>query len=263
MYQNVLKEKLKGGPVYGCFVNFPSGDIAEMTASIGFDFILIDNEHGGMDWREINEMVRGAQLKDVPALVRCPEPTYSYVQKTLDLGADGIQIPMVDNAEKAEELVRRSNYPPNGTRGMSLQCRAAGYGMCEDKIKYREKANRDSLKVIQIETEQAVESMDEILQVDGVDVFFVGPGDLAADMLCESYQCEKVQRKTEKIIRRITAAGRTAGVFAGTPEETERALDWGARYIVTSTVNYMVSGGKNYLNTVRKSGGRRKSGGTA
>lgn len=246
-----LKEVMKERPVIGCFVNFASGDIAEMTARIGFDFILIDNEHGVMDSQIINDMIRGAQYQGADAVVRCADADYAHIQKALDMGADGIQIPLVNTMERASEVYRLSKYPPEGTRGMSFTCRAAEFGMCGNKVEYRKYANENLLTVIQIETLQAIKNLDEILKVPGIDVLFVGPGDLSTAMGMPDYNQPEVQELLEKTIRKIAASGKIAGIFAGDAESTNRAKEWGARYIETSIASYMISGGKAYLEKVQ------------
>ena len=251
MEKEKLKELIKERPVIGCFVNFPSGDIAEMTARIGFDFILIDNEHGVMEPLVINDMIRSAQFQGASALVRCPEATYTSIQKMLDMGADGIQIPLVNTSETAKKVHRLSKYPPEGTRGMSFNCRAAEYGMCGNKLEYRERVNKDLLNVIQIETLEAIENLDEILKVPGIDVLFVGPGDLSTAMGYPDFKQPEVKKKVEEVIRKIAASGKIAGVFAGDVEFTKQTIQWGARYIVTAIAGYMVSGGEAYLRELR------------
>lgn len=246
-----LKEKMKQEPVIGCFVNFASGDIAELTAKIGFDFILIDNEHGVMNQQAINDMIRAAHCQQASAIVRCTEATYTHIQKSLDMGADGIQIPLVNTAQRAREVYRLSKYPPEGTRGMSFNCRAAAYGMCGDKVLYRKAANENLLTAVQIETLSAVENLDEIIEVPGIDVLFVGPGDLSTAMGMPDYNQPEVQELLEKTIRKIAKSDKIAGFFAGDVESTKKAREWGASYIVTAVSNYMVSGGKAYLSGVR------------
>ena len=247
-----IKEKMKSEAVIGCFVNFALGDIAEMTARIGFDFILIDNEHGVMDTQNINDMIRAAHCQNKGAVVRCTQATYAHIQKSLDMGADGIQVPLVNDARTAEEIYKLAKYPPEGTRGMAFNCRAAEYGMCGDKAVYREQANQNGLTVVQIETLKAIENLDDIIRVPGIDILFVGPGDLSAALGLPDYNQPQVQDLLEKTVKRIADSGKTAGIFAADSESAKKAMDWGARYIVTSVSGYMVSGGKAYLNDIRQ-----------
>ena len=238
------KEALKERTLYGCFVTYGLPDIAEVTAMMGFDFLLLDNEHGVIEQSTLVDMVRASQLRGVPAVVRCTMKEYDHIQKALDFGANGVQLPLVNTAEDARRVVDMANYAPQGHRGTAYLPRAAGFGMVEDKRAYLKQANETKLVCCQVETRQAVENLDEILQVDGVDVYFIGPGDLAA-----SYE-----EPTERMIRKIVAAGKTAGYYVGTPEAAKQAEEWGARYLVTAVNQYMVAGGRSFLSQVRGGG---------
>lgn len=245
------KQALKERPLFGCFVTFGLPDIAELTAMIGFDFILIDNEHGVMEQSTLVDMVRASQLHDVPALVRCTMKEYDHVQKALDFGANGVQLPLCNTAEDARKVVSLANYAPEGSRGTAFQPRASHYGMVSDKEEYKRRANATKLISVQVETKQAMENLDEILAVDGIDVYFIGPADLASsyqEPTCSPHMLEV----TENAIRRITAAGKTAGYYVGTPEQAKQAESWGARFLVTSVNSYMISGGRKFLEAVRK-----------
>lgn len=129
--------------------------------------------------------------------------------------------------------------------------------MVEDKRAYLRQANDTKLVCCQVETRQAVENLDGILEVDGVDVYFIGPGDLAASY-GEPAGSPKMLELTERMIRRIVAAGKTAGYYVGTPEAARQAEEWGARYLVTAVNQYMVSGGRSFLSqgTRGRGGGR-------
>ena len=174
------KEALKERTLYGCFVTYGLPDIAEVTALMGFDFLLLDNEHGVIEQSTLADMVRASQLRGVPAVVRCTMKEYDHIQKALDFGANGVQLPLVNTAEDARRVVELANYAPQGRRGTAYLPRAARYGMVEDKRAYLRQANDTKLVCCQVETRQAVENLDGILEVDGVDVYFIGPGDLAA-----------------------------------------------------------------------------------
>ena len=150
-------------------------------------------------------------------------------------------------------MVELANYAPQGRRGTAYLPRAARYGMVEDKQAYLRQANNTKLVCCQVETRQAVENLDEILEVDGVDVYFIGPGDLAASY-GEPAGSPKMLELTERMTRRIVAAGKTAGYYVGTPEAARQAEEWGARYLVTAVNQYMVSGGRSFLSQVRGGG---------
>lgn len=247
------KQALKERTLYGCFVTYGLPDIAEVTAMMGFDFLLLDNEHGVIEQSTLCDMVRASQCQGVPAVVRCTMKEYDHIQKALDFGANGILLPLVNTAEDARRVVDMANYPPVGHRGTAYLPRASRYGMVEDKRAYLKQANATKLLACQVETRQAVENLDEILKVDGIDVFFIGPGDLSASY--DEPTCSpKMMEIIENVIRRITAAGRTAGYYVGTPEAAKQAEAWGARFLVTAVNQYMVAGGRSFLSQVRGGG---------
>lgn len=244
------KEQMKEKPLLGCFVTFGLPELAEYTASLGFDFILIDNEHGVMEQTTLANMVRASQCEGVPAVVRCTANEYDHVQKALDFGANGVQVPLVNTAEDAKKLVSLSHYAPEGKRGTAYMPRASSYGMVEDKCAYREEANRVKLVSAHIETVEAVENLDEILKVKGIDVYFIGPGDLSSSMMLPTSD-ERVTKTIELCIKKITAAGRIAGTYVGSVEAARQAIGWGARYLVTDITSYMTAGARKYLKDVR------------
>jgi 2-keto-3-deoxy-L-rhamnonate aldolase RhmA len=148
------KEALKERTLYGCFVTYGLPDIAEVTALMGFDFLLLDNEHGVIEQSTLADMVRASQLRGVPAVVRCTMKEYDHIQKALDFGANGVQLPLVNTAEDARRVVELANYAPQGRRGTAYLPRAARYGMVEDKRAYLRQANDTKLVCCQVETRQ-------------------------------------------------------------------------------------------------------------
>ena len=245
-WKDVMKERA----LYGCFVTFGLADICEYTAMLGFDFTLIDNEHGLIEKTTINDMVRASQCAGVPAVVRCPEKTYDHIQHALDMGANGIQVPLLNTAEEARTVVELSNFAPEGKRGVAYLPRASSYGLVEDKMAYKEQANRVKLISCQVETTEAIENLDSLLAVDGIDVYFVGPADLSTSMGTTTDDPE-FRMILEKTIKRIVAAGKIAGYYVGTPEQAKEAESWGARFLVTSLNSYMTAGARSFLKVVR------------
>lgn len=254
MNENMMEWKgtMKEKPLFGCFVTYPLPDLAEFTAALGFDFLLIDNEHGVMEQSTLCDMVRASQCQGVPAVVRCTSNAYDHVQKALDFGANGVQVPLVNTVEDAQKLVRLSHFAPVGERGTAYLPRAACYGLIGDKCTYREEANRVKLVSAHIETVEAVKNLEAILCVKGIDVFFIGPGDLSSSMNLPA-EDERVQETIHQCIKKITAAGKIAGTYVGTAEETRKMISWGARYLVTAITGYMAAGAQKYLGEVKNS----------
>lgn len=243
-----FKQRLREGPLHGCFVTFPSAALTEFTAAMGFDFVLIDNEHGNMNPETVEDMVRASHSQQVPCLVRVPYNRAEYTRKALDFGADGVQVPLINTVEDARLASRPTLFPPQGDRGVAFLPRAANYGMCADKARYLTEANASRVLSVHIETVEAVDNLDDILAAGLADVYFVGPGDLAVSMgYGHDLNHRDVQDTIERCIRKIAASGNIAGTYVGTPERAAEAIKWGAHYLVTAITPHMVNGAKHYL----------------
>lgn len=224
----------------GIFNGIPSPAIVEMCAYAGFDFLIVDNEHGSADLQMTEHLLRAARASGIPALVRCLEHDLARV---LDMGASGVQIPMVESAEHARDLVQRVRYPlpagKGGRRGSAFSTRAAGYGAFGGPA-HTHLSNGAIVLVAMVETPQAVERAGEIAAVEGVDAVFIGPNDLAHAMGHENRWTDPpVQSAIERALRAVSAQGKCAGVLALTPEEEERYAAWGGRYFATVTTSLM------------------------
>lgn len=124
-----FKQRLREQPLHGCFVTFPGAAITEFTAAIGFDFVLIDNEHGNMNPETLEDTVRASHCQQVPCLVRVPYNRPEYLRKALDFGADGVQVPLVNTVQDALDANLPTLFPPQGERGVAFLPRAANYGL--------------------------------------------------------------------------------------------------------------------------------------
>jgi 4-hydroxy-2-oxoheptanedioate aldolase len=226
-----------GKPLRGLFNGLGSPALVEMTAFAGYDFTIIDNEHGSASLETTEHMMRAARASGIPALVRCLEQD---IARTLDAGASGIKIPMVRDAQHALEIANKVRLPRStdysgisGARGCAYSVRAAGYGAFGGAA-HNEKSNQDVMLVLMLETVPAIEAAFEIASTPGVDAVFIGPNDLAHGMGYENRSYEPaVQAMIEKGIKGIARAGKCAGVLALTPEDEQRYGVWGARYFAT------------------------------
>ena len=222
------------------------GDVADYTSRLGFDFIIIDNEHGIMNQETIFDMIRAAQCQRTPVLVRCTNSTPDMIHKVLDMGAEGILVPVINTAEDAREVLKSAFYPPKGERGIAYFTRASSYGLIEDKTEFLKKANEEVFISIQLETGAAIENLDEILEVEGIDMFFIGPNDLAASLGIPNSHPE-MERIIEETISKIIAKGKTAGIFVTDDETARKYTGYGAKFILTSITKYLTQGVKEYL----------------
>ncbi|WBX87422.1 HpcH/HpaI aldolase family protein [Achromobacter mucicolens] len=223
-----LPDMLRSGkPLRGLFNGLPSPAIVEMCAYAGFDFIILDNEHGSADFGMTEHMLRAARATGIVPIVRCFEHD---LPRILDMGASAVQVPMVETAEQARRLAGMIHYPPVGRRGSAFSTRAAGYGAFGG-AGHTERSNDGIGFIAMIETPEAIAAAGEIASVDGVDAVFIGPNDLAHAMGHGSdWNAEPVQRAIEAGLRAIAGAGKCSGIIALTPQDEEKYGAMGARY---------------------------------
>ncbi|MEN5158555.1 HpcH/HpaI aldolase family protein [Achromobacter spanius] len=223
-----LPEMLRSGkPLRGLFNGLPSPAIVEMCAYAGFDFIILDNEHGSADFGMTEHMLRAARATGIVPIVRCFEQD---LPRILDMGASAVQVPMVETAGQARRLAGMIHYPPVGRRGSAFSTRAAGYGAFGG-AGHTQRSNDGVGFIAMIETPEAIAAAGEIAAVDGVDAVFIGPNDLAHAMGHGSdWNAEPVQRAIEAGLRAIAGAGKCSGIIALTPQDEEKYGAMGARY---------------------------------
>ncbi len=175
-----LKTRLKaGGVTIGSWVTLYHTSIAEIMAKAGFDWLTVDMEHSSITLDQAQHLIQVIELSGIAPLVRVGENDAALIKRVMDSGAHGVIVPMVNTKDDALRAVSSVRYPPRGTRGVGL-ARAQGYGF--EFQKYKTWANKGTILIVQIEHINAVENLDEILAVDGVDGFIVGPYDLSGSM---------------------------------------------------------------------------------
>ncbi|MFT8247112.1 HpcH/HpaI aldolase family protein [Roseomonas sp. BN140053] len=168
-------------PLHGFFVGVPSPVVVELAGYSGFDFVIIDTEHGATGLETLEHMLRAAAASGIAALVRVPRGGADDILHVLDAGADGILVPHVTNVEAAKRIVQHAYYPPLGRRGISTLSRAARHGTGDAPTMLREQASRTAV-IVMVEDAEALTEVSAIARVEGIDALFVGPNDLAASM---------------------------------------------------------------------------------
>jgi 2-dehydro-3-deoxyglucarate aldolase/4-hydroxy-2-oxoheptanedioate aldolase len=222
MSQKSLKARVRAGEVLiGPIVTLSSPDVAEALAQVGFDYLWIENEHAPLGVLEAQRMLQ-AVGGGCPTLIRVPTNDPVWLKKTLDTGCDGVVVPLVKSAAEARRAVDACRYPPAGNRGVGIT-RAHRYGL--GFAEYVEAANEEIAVVLQVEHAEAVENVEAIAQVPGVDALLVGPYDLSGSMgLLGQVDHPDVQAAIERVQRACEDAGMTLGIFAGTPEQARRYI---------------------------------------
>ncbi|OGN95539.1 MAG: hypothetical protein A2Z71_02725 [Chloroflexi bacterium RBG_13_50_21] len=230
--QKDIKAALKSGqPLIGSFFRLPSPDLAEIFGEAGFDFIIIDQEHGPLTPETTSNLVRACDLVGMAAIVRIPDNQPWYFQHALDVGALGVQVPQIRTLADAERAVQLSKFSPLGRRGVCRNVRAARYS-ARDRFDYLEGSNRDTVVVIQIESKEGVENITEILGVPGIDVVFIGPYDLSQSLgLPGQVEHRLVRSAMEQVVTACHLAGVASGVYADSAEAVSHWVGMGVQYI--------------------------------
>lgn len=214
--KNSFKAALREGrQQIGLWCTLPGGSMAELIAGCGFDWMLIDTEHSAIDLPMVQTMLQAAAPYPVQAAARPGSLDVVEIKRLLDVGAQTIIVPYVQSVDEAERAVAAVRYPPQGIRGVAGVTRASGFGAIEG---YAGRAAEETCLIVQVETANALEQVEAIAAVEGVDGVFIGPADLAASMgyLGQGGHPE-VRKAVLSGVRRIRAAGKPAGVLALDP----------------------------------------------
>lgn len=224
---NRLKARLAAGErLVGLWVCLSDAYAADVAATAGFDWLLLDGEHAPNSIRSLLAQLQA--LGDVPAVIRLPDGDPAKIKQALDIGAQTLLIPMVESAAEAEALVRACRYPPKGMRGVGASlARASRFGEITD---YVATADDQICLMVQVENRAGLEALDEILAVDGVDGVFVGPADLAADMDLSPADAE-ARQTVMTTLTSIQSTGKVAGVFSSDHAYLREAEAAGARFL--------------------------------
>jgi 4-hydroxy-2-oxoheptanedioate aldolase len=229
--ENRFKAALaRGDTLYGCWAGFANAYATEILATAGFDWLVLDGEHAPNDLRSTLAQLQVLEGRHSQPVVRLPMGEAWAIKQALDAGAQTLLIPMVESADQARDLVRAMRYPPEGIRGSGAAlARASQFSGIPD---YVTTANDQVCLVVQIESRAALDALDDICAVDGVDAAFIGPSDLAMDMgLRGDSQHPDVQAAMKDALARIAAAGKAPGILATDHDSALRYRDWGARML--------------------------------
>jgi 4-hydroxy-2-oxoheptanedioate aldolase len=214
MFQpNELKKRVsENQPSLGMWISLAEPAIAEIAGHAGYDFVIIDLEHGMADMKDAVTMLRTLAAYDTTAMVRVPGHDADFLKRILDAGAQTLMVPMVETPDQARAIVSACRYPPQGRRGYAAPgVRASGFGKTED---YVERAADELFIALQIESVQGVENAAEIAAVDGVDMIFIGAADLSGDMgmLAQTSRPEVVEQIT-KCVAAVKSVGKSMGTI--------------------------------------------------
>lgn len=227
---SVLKEKLAAGQTtIGSWLSCYDPAIAEIMANLGFDWVIIDSEHAPFSLPLMENMLMAFNGTETTPLIRVPWNDPVMIKQALDIGPAGVLVPLVNSAEEARRAVAACKYPPEGVRGVSPR-RASSY--FADFTDYLARANDETIVTVQIEHIQAVESIDAILEVPGIDVALVGPADLTASLgLLPQFTHARVQEAIRKVLARCLERKVAFGIHTGSPSDARLWASRGAQFV--------------------------------
>ena len=231
-FENHVKQMLKEGKkTAGAWLQIASPFTAEIMSQAGFDWLMIDMEHGPGDMLSLIAQLQAMKGTKTAALVRVPWNDFVTIKRILDTGVHGLLIPYVNTREEAESAVRACRYPPQGIRGVAGSPRAQGYG--QNVQAYLQQANDEVLLITAVETPTAVTNLEDILGVDGVDGIFIGPMDLATNMghLGDPRHPE-VQEAIAEIEGKVLESGKVLATISGSWEQAQRLYGRGYQMVM-------------------------------
>jgi 2-keto-3-deoxy-L-rhamnonate aldolase RhmA len=235
---------------YGLWVTLESASITEVAIDLGFDWICVDMEHGHLGYREVLEHARAARGSETAVLVRVPDVTKENVQRVLDLGVDGVLLPLVRSAADVQYGFRHARYPPAGTRGIGGE-RSVRWGLRFRE--YLESANDEVLVIPIIETREAAQAIEGILDVPGLRAIFFGPADLSASFgFLGAWEGPGVADRVLSIKDRAAGRGVASGVMGTSVEDARARRDQGFALIgLGSDVGLMIRQARGALEQLR------------
>lgn len=252
--RNHVKEKLRGGKVaVGAWMSILNPDSARIVAGSGIDWILFDTEHGPPSFETVDGLVRAVGGLGAIPLVRVVWNDINAIKQALDTGAYGLVVPWINSREEAENAIKYSQYPPDGLRGCAPGRAASAWRVSVDE--YLNTVNDEVLVAVQIETKKAVDNIEDIVSVDGVDATFIGPSDLSMSM---GYRGKSFHPEVVKAMDRVLEASRASGVAPGIAyardlDHCNRLIEQGFRFIgVGSDTGFLSRGCEETLKKIRR-----------
>jgi 2-keto-3-deoxy-L-rhamnonate aldolase RhmA len=253
MRVNAFRHQLEDSKLsVGTFLNFPDPSLVEFTGLAGFDWLIIDAEHEGASVADCYTLVRAADAVGLATIVRVPRVNPDIILSYAETGVSAVMGPHINSVQAARALVAALSYPPFGERGVSVGSRAANYGLTQSPSVYLDATHEHAIPIALIEDDIEDAELKAVIDVGGLDVFTIGPGDLAAAMgLPGQAQDPRVQERIRHIASHVVAAGKKLMLLALTPKDAELAIELGARLLVTGNASLLRSAMTQYLADVR------------
>ncbi len=258
----IRERVLRGELLAGTFLNLGSSLTAEIAGRAGLDWIVIDLEHGAGDRQNLLFQLQALENGPTVPLVRLPWNDPVWCKRVLDLGASGLVVPWVNSVEEARQAVAAMRYPPQGTRGAASMNRACGFGAEFDT--YFSSASNKLVLAAQIETRQALDCVDDIAAIEGVDILFMGPLDLSLSLgIPRQLDHPEMRAAKARVVEACRRAGKAAGILVGREEHIQEAVASGFTFIGLSSDGAVMLQGMNRIaaafQTVKDSKGKPSS----
>jgi len=230
---NFLKSKLeKGISTVGTWQTVPSPIVTDIICSAGLDFVIVDAEHGPISFETAQEMAIACQSRDVSPIMRVGNINEDDILKALDIGMHGIQIPNIKDVEDVYKIIEYSKYPPIGKRGFSPFTRAGDYSL-DNATKITDKANENTLIGINVEGVEAINNIDQILEINELDIIFIGLFDLSKALgIPGEVDNPKVENHLKELTSKILKSGKYPGTIATSKEKIKFFKEIGLMYIL-------------------------------
>ncbi|MGB9597790.1 MAG: HpcH/HpaI aldolase family protein [Candidatus Poribacteria bacterium] len=230
-----FREKLNNGqPVIGSFVKITDPAVVEIMGLAGLDFAIIDMEHGPISYETAQNLIRAGELVGISPIIRVSENDPVAILRSLDIGAEGVEVPQIRNAKDAELTASSARFHPQGDRGVCRYVRSGRYSSM-DRKEYFRTANEKVITIGHLEGVEAVKNLDEIMAVEGLDILFIGPYDLSQSVgVPGEVDNPLVIKQMEKIIESAKKANKLVGTFADDIKSAKRWVDAGVMYIAVS-----------------------------
>jgi 4-hydroxy-2-oxoheptanedioate aldolase len=251
--ENPFKRALRAGkPQIGLWSSLSSNYTVEVIAGAGFDWILLDSEHSPADIENLLTQLQAAAPYPTHPVVRIPWNDMVTIKRVLDIGAQSLLVPYVSTAEEAKAAVSYTRYPPAGVRGVAGTTRATRFGRIPD---YARRAHEEICLLVQVETQRALDNIEAICGIDGVDGVFIGPADLHASLGHPGEIANpKVKPMIDEAIRRIRKAGKAPGILTPNEADARHWLDCGALFVaVGADVGILARGAEALAARFKKS----------
>jgi 2-keto-3-deoxy-L-rhamnonate aldolase RhmA len=244
-----LKKRLKQGETLnGCWLNLGSSVTAEIIGLAGFDWVLIDLEHGAGVEKDVFHQLQALEHTPAASIIRVESAQRQRIHRVLDMGAEGIMCPRINSAAEAGEVASGLCYPPEGSRGVAKMIRATGFG--QNFSDYYRDARENILGIVQIETTEVLNHLDEIASIDGVDVLFIGPADLSMALgIFGQFDHPVFKDAVKSIVNAAKKANKASGILLFNSDDYKIYYDLGIRMLASGAdATFVTEGARNMAN---------------